>query len=197
MSIGLFDYNEQNPGAAELLDEIDIHETAQAMKDAQEAADRRERQAQATAQLKASILRQLEQGNAPELILYTALQAIGESTDDAAWTEAATGYLDTVYKDLMQQSLFVDSVTAATERLQEKRRIFAEKQRAEIKRELQALDTITAGLEMALYEYDYISAGMDPPTPEEGTPARNEWRKAIEEHRAERQRKRARQLLKD
>lgn len=188
MSIGLFDYNEQNPGAADLLDEIDIHETAQAMQDAQATQERRERQAQTTAQLKASILRQLEQGNAPELILYTALQAIGESTGDAEWTEAATGYLDTVYKDLMQQSLFVDGVTAATERLQEKRRAFAEKQLTGIKRALQSMETITTGLNLAQSQYEYIIAGLEPPIPGEDPKAQRDWRKAITDHRAAQQR---------
>ena len=123
MGFGLFDYAQQNPDI-----EAPQHE-AQAIRDtAQTYRDQQERQEKLD-QLKAGILQQLEQGDAPQFILYTALKAIGTATNDSNWTETATGYLNAVYSDLMQESFVDDNAAIAAKRLDAQRAEYVEKTR--------------------------------------------------------------------
>lgn len=145
MSLGLFDYAQQNPDIQEPKQEAQaIRDTAQTYRDRQE-------QQQEVNRLKESILQQLKEGNAPQLILYTALKAIGTATADKAWTETTTGYLDAVYSDLMQESFVTDNAAIAEKRLTEKRAEYVDKARRKLKyleRETNALfGLITTGLE--------------------------------------------------
>lgn len=101
------------------------------------------------AQLKDSITHQLEAGNAPQTILYTAIRAIGLLTHDAPWSEAAERALDSVYSDLAQQSLLTDTAAAATARLDEMREQYAGKMQRQIKAQLNACKRLTAALQEA------------------------------------------------
>ena len=56
-----------------------------AMEETARTYNDRQQERETVEQLKASILRQLEQGNEPQIILYTALKAIGILTQDAQW----------------------------------------------------------------------------------------------------------------
>lgn len=123
MSFGLFDYAQQNPDIQEPQQEARaIRETAQTYRDQQERQEELDR-------LKRNILQQLEQGDEPQFILYTALRAIGTATNDDEWTATAKGHLDSVYGDLMQESFAVDNAAIAAERLHKKRHEYTEKTR--------------------------------------------------------------------
>lgn len=69
-------------------------------------------------QIKASILAQLEQGNAPQDILYSALRVIGMLTQDNEWTEAGTAILERTYSDIAQRSLFAEDASLVLDRLE-------------------------------------------------------------------------------
>lgn len=154
MGYGLFDYAQQNPDTQEPPQEAQaIRETAQAYR------DRQDRQ-QDIDRLKESILQQLEQGNAPQLILYTALTAIGTATGDESFTEAATGHLDRVYGDLMQESFITDNAAIAAHRLDDMRAEYMDKLRQQVTRNLKGI----ARLEKALRDaQEAIAAFDDPP----------------------------------
>ena len=107
-------------------------------------------------QLKESILQQLEQGNAPELILYTALRAIGLLTHDDQWTEAGQKSLDAVYSDLAQQSLLTDNAAIAAHRLETMQTAYNEKMRRQIIRSLTEYRRIERALQEALQAIDAI-----------------------------------------
>lgn len=107
-------------------------------------------------QLKESILQQLEQGNAPELILYTALRAIGLLTHDDQWTEAGQKSLDAVYSDLAQQSLLTDNAAIAAHRLETMQTAYNEKMRRQITRSLTEYRRIERALQEALQAIDAI-----------------------------------------
>ena len=106
--------------------------------------------------LKASILQQLEQGNAPETILYTALRAIGILTHDAAWTEAAKQTLDSVYADLAQQSLLTDNAAIAAQRLDGMQAAYNDKLRRQLTRQLNGYRRIEKALQEALQAVNAI-----------------------------------------
>lgn len=151
MGYGLFDYAQQNPDTQEPPQEAQaIRETAQAYR------DRQDRQ-QDIDRLKESILQQLEQGNAPQLILYTALTTIGTATGDESFTETATGYLDRVYGDLMQESFITDNAAIAAHRLDEMRAEYVDKLRQQVTRNLKGI----ARLEKALRDAQEAIAAFD------------------------------------
>ena len=143
MGIGLFDYAQQNPDIQEPQQEAQaIRETAQTIRD-------REQRQQDIGKLKASILQQLDAGNAPQLILYTALKAIGTATNDDSWTETATGYLDRVYGDLMQESFLTDNAAVAAQRLEEQRAEYMDKLRRQLDRNLKGIGKLDRALQEA------------------------------------------------
>lgn len=88
--------------------------------------DRQQRQEQAAhtreqvEQMKGSILNQLEQGNAPENVLYTAIKVIGVVTHDPLFAQNGQLALDRLVGELEQPSLFVDTVTIAANRCKQK-----------------------------------------------------------------------------
>lgn len=154
MGIGLFEYAQQNPGTQEPPQE------AQAIRDEAQAYQQREARREAVTRLKESILQQLEQGNAPQLILYTALKAIGEATGDPDFTETATEYLDIVYGDLMQESFLIDNAAVAAKRLEDQRNKYLEKLKKQLSQQLRGM----AKLERALHDaMDAAQAFDEPP----------------------------------
>lgn len=108
---GLFDYiarhSEEQPQA--------IQEESKAAKTYRERLEETER----AQKLKDRIVLQLEKGNAPQDILYTAIEAIELLTGDAPWAEACRAKLEEIYSDLAQQSMLFNEAEEAAARLAE------------------------------------------------------------------------------
>ena len=110
----------------------------------------RQQEREIVEQLKASILRQLEQGNEPQIILYTALKAIGILTQDAQWAADGQEILDKVYSDLAQESLLTDNAATAAARLDTMQATYNEKLRRQLKSQLNGYKRIEKALQEAL-----------------------------------------------
>lgn len=111
--------------------------------------DRQQEREQAE-QLKQSILNQLEQGNDPQIILYTALKCIGLLTADPEYITTGQSYLDSVYADLAQQSFIQDNAAIAAERLEKMQEEYNKKLRNSINRQLGQYRRIEKALNDAL-----------------------------------------------
>ena len=111
--------------------------------------DRREERERA-AQLKESILQQLESGQAPHCILYTAVSAIGLLSQDDEFTSRAQEILNSVYEDLEQQSMINDNAAIAAARLDTMTHEYNGKLRRQLERQLQGYSKIQHGLNEAL-----------------------------------------------
>lgn len=96
--------------------------------------------------LKESILQQLEQGNAPETILYAAIRAIGILTNDTEWTEAGRAALNSVYAG--QESLLADN--SAAHRREQMQADYNSKLRRQLTRQLNGYRRIESALQDAL-----------------------------------------------
>lgn len=155
MGKSLAEYAAQNPQQEPPREREAMHQTAETIKDRQEAQER-------AAQLMQSIQTQLEQGNAPQTILYTAIQTIGILSHDAEWAAAAETSLDTVYADLAQQSLLVNEATIAAQRLEQMQEDYNGKLRRQLTRQLSGYQRIAKGLNEALDALNQI----DPQEPE-------------------------------
>ncbi len=92
----------------------------------------RRQELEAVEELKTSIMQQLEQGNAPELILLTAIRAIGILTHDEQWTNRGRQIIESVYNDLAQQSLLTDNAAIAAQRLERMQSDYNDKMRKRI-----------------------------------------------------------------
>lgn len=156
MGKGLFDYAAQNPAQDAPQVQEAITDTANAYQLAQERA-------QQALQLKEGIAQQIREGNAPQYILYAAVEAIGLLTNDAAWTQAQQEQLNKVYADLAQQSFIVNNEAIAAARLEKMQKDYNKRLRAQLAKQLQGYRQITAGLTDALRALDNI----DPQDPEE------------------------------
>ena len=107
--------------------------------------------------MKASITRQLEKGEAPQAVLYTAIQAIGILSRDPEWADAAKAALDSVWEDLSQQSLFLNTDEAAAARLQAQQREYTAKLQRQLKRQLDKIRQLEQALKAALDAAESIS----------------------------------------
>lgn len=167
MGMTLEEYAAQNPTAEPERERRAIDEavagwrriTAERQAAAEQAAEAEEEEAQRLAwlageeqdaeDLKLSIAQQLEQGNAPEIILLSALKALGLATHDAAWQEEAIEKYNGIYKPAEgQQFVFDDNAAIAARRLadlqakyHDKMRRRLEKCQKEYKRLAEALET--------------------------------------------------------
>ena len=141
--MSLDEYAVQNPMQEPQQEAQSIQDTAQIYR------DRQERQ-QDISRLKDSITNQLEQGNAPQYILYTAIQAIGILTQDEQWAEAGKQFLDNVYADLAQGSFLVDNAAVAAYRLEDMKAAYNEKLRRQLTRDLNSYRRIEKALQEAL-----------------------------------------------
>lgn len=143
MSYGLFDYAAENREPAELPPaETDVRDASKIYRAQQERRESVER-------IKTSILQQLERGNAPELVLYSAIRAIGIATADEDFTRQASGYLDQVYGDLLQGSFLQDNVAVAAARLEELRSSYLDKLRSSIERQQRQVAKLSIALQEA------------------------------------------------
>lgn len=156
MAKSLEEYAAQHPQQEPERERQSIQEAAKTYQDRQQERERIE-------QLKASIMRQLEQGNAPQYILYTAIKAIGLLTQDAAWTEAAQKTLDSVYADLAQQSFLTDNAAIAAQRLETMQTDYNDKLRRQLTRQLNGYRRIEKALQEALQAVNAI----EPQEPEQ------------------------------
>lgn len=147
MGKSLEEYAAQHPQRAPDRERQAMQETARTYSD-------RQAERETIEQLKASIMRQLEQGNAPENILYTALQAIGLLTHDAQWTEAGQKTLAAVYADLEQQSFLTDTAATAAARLDKLRSAYNDKLRRQLNAQLSGYRRIEKALQEALQAVD-------------------------------------------
>lgn len=144
MAKGFFDIETTEPAAG------GSSTLAKADRDArQDAQDRAEAE-----KLKETITRQLEAGQEPQIILYTALKAIGLLTHDPAFTEAATGKIDAVYSDLAQQSFIQDNNAIAQARLETMQRDYNDKLRRSINRQLAGYRRVEKALQEVLQAVD-------------------------------------------
>ncbi len=156
MSFGVFDYAKQNPTAQEPPQEAQtIREAAQDYKDQQERKEDIDR-------LKTSILRQLEQGHAPQLILYTAIRAIGAATADQAFTDQAEACLDLIYGDLMQESFIMDNAATAAARLDDQMRKYIDGNRRRLGYMRGRLGEIQQAIDQAAAALDCLEIPPDP-----------------------------------
>lgn len=110
-------------------------------------AERKEAEARSK-DLMAQILRQLENGTAPQTVIYTAVEAIATLTGAEEWKAAAEKSLETIYADLAQQSFLTDNESIAADRLQAR----AEEQAAKTRRQLESNLRKCRQLETALQE---------------------------------------------
>ena len=111
--------------------------------------------------LKASILYQLEQGNAPQYILYPALKAIGMLTNDPDFTASGIQILDSIYADLAQESLLIDELAAASERLERMQAEYNSKLERQLERSLNGYRRIEHGLTEALRAARSLQEGSE------------------------------------
>ena len=141
----LADYAAQHPMPEPA--EPEIKETARSYREQlqeRETADR----------LMESILTQLEQGNQPQYILYTAIKAIGLLAHDQEWADTGQRILDGIYSDTAQQSLITDTAAIEAQRLEEMQAEYADKMRQQIKRQLKGYKRIENHLQEALQAID-------------------------------------------
>lgn len=110
----------------------------------------REEQEEQIRRRKDGIRHQIEQGNAPESILYSALKVIADLTDDPKFFDVCTAPLDAVYSDLAQQSLLNDNAAIAAARLERMQKEYRAKLARQLKRNKKAYKEISTALERAL-----------------------------------------------
>lgn len=107
-------------------------------------------------ELKDSITEQIDKGNAPQTILYTAISAIGLLSHDTEWAEAAHAALDALYEDLEQDSFMVDNAAIEASRRGRKQTEYNDRLRRQIIRQLGGYGKIKKGLEDALAALDEL-----------------------------------------
>lgn len=145
----LKEYAAQHPQQEPEREREQMRSTTEAIKDRQQEREQAER-------LKESILQQLEQGNAPESILYTAIKVIGLLSSDPGFAEAGQRCLDAVYADLAQQSLLVDNAAVAAHRLETMRHDYNKKLKTSLTRQLNGYRRIADALLKALQAVDEV-----------------------------------------
>lgn len=141
MAKGFFDIETAEPAAGSNTDLKDAEDMEQARQQALEQAEA----------LKATIARQLEAGEDPQTILYTALKVIGLLSNDQEYTETTQGRLDAVYKDLTQLSFIQDNNRIAQERLDAIKAEYNAKLRKNINTQLARYAKVEKALNDVLY----------------------------------------------
>ena len=155
MGTSLAEYAAQHPQQEPARERQAVADAARSYHDAQVEREQ-------VARLKASIAQQLQEGNAPQFILYAALQAIGILTHDAEWAQAGAQQLDSVYSDLAQQSMLTDTAAEAAARLEAMQRRYNDKLRRQLRAQLSGYHRIEKALQEALQAVDAI----EPPAAE-------------------------------
>ena len=127
MGHGLFKYAEMNQQEAPDLED-------QRPAEGMEKYIQRRADLEHAKELMQSIDAQLQQGTPPQYVLYTALRVIGLLSGNTAWEDQQRAKLDTIYKDLAQESLFADNAATAEARLDDQRAQYIDKTRRKLKR---------------------------------------------------------------
>lgn len=148
MAKGFFDIETEEPAAGSGAALTKANRDAQEVQEALTEAEK----------LKGNILQELEAGKDPQIILYTALKAIGILTNDPEFTEKTQGKLDGIYKDLAQLSFIEDNDKKAQERLEKMQADYNDKLRRSVRRQLNAYKKVQA----ALYEVLDAVDGTEP-----------------------------------
>lgn len=149
--MGLAEYAAQHPQEMPEREREAIAATAGTVKDRLQERERAD-------QLKKSILAQLQQGTAPQYILYAAVSAIGLLTGDAEWEATAKAALDAVYDDLAQMSLLTDTNASAAQRLQQLQRAYNAKLRQQLTRQQAGYKRIDKAISEALDALEALEA---------------------------------------
>ena len=157
MAKSLAEYAAQNPQPEPLQEPQAIAGASRSYNDRIAERDQVER-------IKTSIAQQLQEGSAPQYVLYSALRAIGILTHDEAWAETQEKALDSVYSDLAQQSLLTDNAAIAAERLDAMQADYNAKLRRQLQRQIGGYKRIARALNEALNAVNEL----DPQ--EQGTP---------------------------
>lgn len=144
MGFSLEEYAARHPQAAPAAVEAQAAATA-----AQTYRERLEEQTEIE-RLKAAISRGLEQGSAPQFILYAALQAIGLLTHDKQWEQASCRQLDICYAGLEQQTLLANTAAADAERLEQMQAKYLDKIRKQLQGNLSSCKKLEQELQKAL-----------------------------------------------
>lgn len=140
MGNGLFDYAEAHPEQAQAAQEAPgVLETRQHWQNVEKIRE-----------IKESISRQIEQGQAPQDILYNAIRAVGLLSNDPEWSERQREALGRVYPEIEQESLFVDREAQAAQRRETKIQDFIDKTRRQLNRQLKSCQSLQKTLEAAL-----------------------------------------------
>lgn len=162
MGTSLADYAAQHPQPEPERERQTVAETARSYQDAQQERETVE-------QLKQSIAQQIQEGNAPQYILYTALRAIGILTHDETWEQAQRQTLDSIYADLAQQSLLADDAAIAAQRLDTMQAQYRDRLRRQLRTQLNGYRRIERALQEALQAADALDP-QEPAAEELGQP---------------------------
>jgi hypothetical protein len=106
--------------------------------------------------IKAAITAQMEQGTAPQYMLFGAIDCIETLTHDAGWGEPLKEKLNAIYHDLAQESLFADNAAIAAERLKKQQSEHNARLRRELTRQIAKQTAIEAALRGALRSLDEL-----------------------------------------
>lgn len=124
---GLFDFANQHETKAEPLREREaVRAAAESFHDIQTRQGDIERG-------KAIITEMLQQDQAAQYILYSAVGLIGLCTEDQAWTDAAKESLQRHYGDLEQMTIVLENHAANMEELKQKQAAYIDKARRRLK----------------------------------------------------------------
>lgn len=143
MGMSLEEYAAQNPMEEPEEERRGRERINRTIKERQEIADKAE-------YYKDSIAEQLDGGNAPQYILYTAIKCIGLLTDDDEWAEEQANILDSVYEDLAQECIHIDTAAVEMFRLKTKKAEFHKRVRGHLSKDLSACNKLQQALEKAL-----------------------------------------------
>lgn len=116
-------------------------------------------------ELKNSVLKQLQKGNPPQFILFTAVDLIGMLTRDEEWSNEANEILTGMYADLAQQSLFQSELTTAEERYTARQKVYNAKLEKQLKNQLSGYRNVEKALKdalTALYEVQRADPDAEP-----------------------------------
>jgi hypothetical protein len=143
MAKSLQEYAKENPVNKPEQEERSIRESAQSYRERQETIE-------LVIEGKASILKQLEQGNSPQAVLIKAIEIIALLTNDEEWEDATMSLLESVYADLTQQSFLTDNAATAEQRLEDRASEYRQKLKKQLRRNITGNDRIGRLLEEAL-----------------------------------------------
>lgn len=144
MKQSLYDYAAEHPKTAPL------EEQAIGSKTIQERWDELDK----ARELQSLIIRQLQKGDPPQVILYTAIKCIELFSEDEEWAQQAQGQLNKIYEDLAQLSLDIDAAEIERQRLEKLQEEYAQKLQKDIKRRIRGLEAIRAELETVLTDVE-------------------------------------------